>query len=230
MGSLEDHGWKDKFAACCENDLDGLRNNNRAMYKQTSELEWIDHDSALEHWRSTRSNPAILGVCFEEQYSLPLCLERYCSKIDHFLDEYDSPNAASSSESAGGCELGYFHRWEHKWGKHFQEWDNIMNCLSLKIEGQVRILAHIERKIKSIATITGNFSLVDVMEEALNDASGIWSEGIHEIRRGIQQRRNALVDLPKHAEQKFLKSNITRNTHTIKGQKLHGASVVLITR
>ena len=164
--------------------------------------EWAPPVSTRDSWRKGSPELFLLVIIFPNEFSLLRCLERECRKIDDLLTEIDDNGGSSTwlpnhpTNDAFGSEtydMSYFRQNHYRWSFRFEAWRKNLTAMQPSPEA-----TETERKERLVAGMTGDFALLDYLQEALKEFIELWKEwgaDSFDIVDGIKARIEALLHL-----------------------------------
>ena len=186
--------WQRELAKRCEIELEEIE---RLCSKCEDVLEWRTPEDAREHWRNGPRHVFSLVIIFPNQFSFLRCLERECRKIDQLFARTDDTGGSAPqlpkrrTKDADGLDeydLAYFRDDHYRWSMEFKAWHQNPFAMANSTEDT--------EKARSVGSATGNFTLLDCLQEGLRESSELWKEwgpDSFDIVDGIKARIEALL-------------------------------------
>lgn len=187
--------WKYEFAKRCETEFEEIM---RLWRNCEDILEWGNKDFARDDWRNGDRHVFSLAIMFPDELSFLRCLERECRKIDRLLAASDDtrgsvtqlPECRTNNTAIDTYDLSYFREVPYRWSNKLKAWRQ--NPFSTE-----NSMDNIE-KDKFEASATTNFTLLESLQEALDDSAELWAEwgpASFDIIDGIKARIETLLYL-----------------------------------
>ena len=180
--------WERELAKRCEIELEEIE---RLQRKCEDIPGWENSDAARDDWRNGSRDLFLLVIIFPNEFSLLRCLERECRKIDDLLTEIDdtggsamkSPNHRTNDAAVSDTyDLSYFRQDHYRRSIRFKAWR--------------KNPSHAAENYELMVAVTGNFALLDYLQEALKESIQLWKEwgvGSFSIVDGIKARIETLL-------------------------------------
>lgn len=221
--------WRMELAKRCETELEEIE---RLCGKCEDVLEWRTPEDARENWRNGPRHVFSLVIIFPNQFSFLRCLERECRKIDQLFAGFDDTGGSAPqlfkrrTKDADGLneyDLAYFRGDHYRWSTKSKAWRQNPFAMANSTEDT--------EKARFVGYATGNFALLDCLQEGLKEFIEIWKEwgaDSFDIIDGIKARIEALLFLKGEAlkgealKREALKGETPKRRHivhpSIKGQ------------
>ena len=186
--------WRMELAKRCEVELEEIEMLHR-KYEDIEELE--NSHGAWHNWRDGSRDLFSLVIMFPNEFSLLRCLERECRKIDDLLTEIDDtggsatklPNHRTNDAAVGDTyDLSSFRQDHCRWSVRFKAWR--------KNPSATEMATGFYEKEGLVTAVTGNFALLDYLQEALRESTELWKAwgtDSFNVVDGIKARIEALL-------------------------------------
>ena len=179
--------WERELAKRCEIELEEIE---RLQRKGEDIQGWENSDGARDDWRNGSRDLFLLVIMFPNEFSLLRCLERECRKSDDLLEIDDtggsamkSPNHPTNDAAVSDTyDLSYFRQDNYRRSTRFETWR--------------KNPSHAAENYELMAAVTGNFAVLDYLQEALKESIQLWKEwGVDSfgIVDGIEARIKTLL-------------------------------------